>query len=253
MQEFNTLHQQNTPLLLANVWDVSSAKCAELAGYQAIGTSSAAIAEVLGYKDGEQIPFNELLFMVRRITASTSLPCSVDIEGGYSRDADVIVQHIKQLAQVGVVGINIEDSIVDKTRVLREAETFARLIANIKKQLQAQQVGVFINVRCDVFLLGLVNAGEEAISRAHRYQNAGADGLFFPCITRDQDIRAVVEATTLPVNVMAMPDLANFSQLTRLGVKRISTGNVAHSYIYQQLSKLLVNIKKKASCQLLFS
>ncbi|MEO0732801.1 MAG: isocitrate lyase/phosphoenolpyruvate mutase family protein, partial [Bacteroidota bacterium] len=50
---FNALHQTGTPLLLANVWDVNSALAAEKAGYQALGTSSAAIAKSEGYPDGE--------------------------------------------------------------------------------------------------------------------------------------------------------------------------------------------------------
>ncbi len=53
--DFNALHQQNQPLLLANVWDASSAQAAQQAGYQALGSSSAAIAAMLGYEDGEEM------------------------------------------------------------------------------------------------------------------------------------------------------------------------------------------------------
>lgn len=53
--DFNALHQQNQPLLLANVWDAISAQAAQQTDYQALGTSSAAIAAMLGYKDGEEM------------------------------------------------------------------------------------------------------------------------------------------------------------------------------------------------------
>ncbi len=50
---FKELHKNETPLIICNVWDVSSAKAAEAAGFQAIATSSGAIASMLGYRDGE--------------------------------------------------------------------------------------------------------------------------------------------------------------------------------------------------------
>lgn len=50
---FAELHNQYEPLLIANVWDVVSTVAAQKAGYQALGTSSAAIAATLGYEDGQ--------------------------------------------------------------------------------------------------------------------------------------------------------------------------------------------------------
>lgn len=83
-QLFTQLHYQEAPLLLANVWDAHSAIIAQEAGFQALGTSSHAIAFSLGYKDGEEIPFDELLFMVERIMQVAKIPVSVDFESGYS-------------------------------------------------------------------------------------------------------------------------------------------------------------------------
>jgi 2-methylisocitrate lyase-like PEP mutase family enzyme len=76
---FDSLHNASSPLLLANVWDVPSAKVAEKAGFSAMGTSSAAVAHMLGYEDGENIPFEELYYIVERIAKSTNLPLSVDL------------------------------------------------------------------------------------------------------------------------------------------------------------------------------
>lgn len=253
MQMFKQLHQQEQPLLLANVWDASSAKSAKQAGYRALGTSSAAIASILGYQDGEQMPFSEMAFMVERIAATTSLPLSVDIEAGYSRDHVVIADNIKQLANLGVVAINIEDSVMTETRNLIESERFAELLKKLKAQLVKLGVTIFINVRSDVFLLGIKNPREEAVLRAKQFQQAGADGLFFPCVTDVEDIRTIVEATELPVNVMAMPDLPSMAQLTELGVKRISMGNIAHDRINQQLTSLIAEIRDKQSFHPLFA
>ncbi|MCF6439923.1 isocitrate lyase/phosphoenolpyruvate mutase family protein [Pseudoalteromonas luteoviolacea] len=252
MIEFKQLHQQKAPLLLANVWDVTSAKCAEQAGYQAIGTSSAALAAVLGYEDGEHIPFEELLFVVKRIAASSRLPLSVDMESGFSADPHIIANHIQQLAKLGVVGVNIEDSRVRDTRTLCNKDEFAALLQSVRAELTARDVPMFINVRCDAFLLGVDNAVNEALSRASSYQAAGADGLFFPCISREQDIIQVIAATPLPINVMAVPSLLGIEILTKLGVKRVSTGNFAQIAMNEQLSAKLLQIKTQGSCSVLF-
>jgi 2-methylisocitrate lyase-like PEP mutase family enzyme len=108
---FKELHCQAAPVLICNVWDVVSAKLAQKLGYQAIGTSSGAIAELLGYKDGEEMTFNELVYIVQRITKSIDVPLTVDFEAGYGRDPVGIAERIERLVNLGVVGVNLEDSL----------------------------------------------------------------------------------------------------------------------------------------------
>src|SRR5687768_1799417 len=108
-QTFYDLHHQEKPFVIANAWNAKSAQIIEKAGFDAIATSSGAIADSLGYKDGEQIPFDELLYIVKRIKAVTSIPLSVDIERGYTDDLEVLTQHIQSIIDAGAVGINLED------------------------------------------------------------------------------------------------------------------------------------------------
>ena len=166
--QFKSLHQQAEPLIICNVWDVASAQAAEQSGFKVIGTSSAAIACMLGYADGEFMPFNELLYIVKRITACSKLPLTVDIEAGFSDDAQTTANYIKALAEVGVVGINIEDSKVNKTngeRVLVNEKHFAQYLLAITTLLAKDNISLFINVRTDTFLLGVEDAIEETQKR----------------------------------------------------------------------------------------
>jgi len=251
--DFTELHNQETPLLIHNVWDVPSAKIAEKLNAQAIGTSSSAIAALLGYNDGEEIRFSELEYMVKRIAAHTNLPLSVDLEAGYSRNASEIVQHIKQLSILGVVGINIEDSVViDGKRSLVDALEFSKLLAEITSQLQKENVTIFINVRTDTFLLNVSNVLEETQRRIRLYENVGVSGIFIPCIENETDIQQMVETTTLPINVMSMPKLPNFNILKRLGVQRISMGNFLFDNMYGQLEKTTQEIRSNQSFNSIF-
>lgn len=253
MINFKKLHKQATPLLIGNVWDVPSAKVAEVAGFQAIGTSSAAIAKQFGYEDGEELSFSELFYVVKRIKANTDLPLSVDVESGYSRDPLQIAHHIEQLADLGVVGVNIEDSIIDEKRILLSAEAFAQTIAQIKKTLTKKGIAIFLNARTDTFLLDVPDKVAVTQQRIQLYEQAGADGIFVPCITEIADIQAVVKSTTLPINVMCMPDLPDFQTLQKLGVQRVSMGNFAFEQQVSFLERVMGKIKKEASFAPVFS
>lgn len=239
---FEALHQQEFPLVLCNVWDVASAKAAEKLNFQAIGTSSSAIAAMLGYNDGEEISFQELAYVVGRIKKSTSLPLTVDLESGYSRIPTEVADHILQLSTLGVVGINIEDSIViNGKRELVEADRFSSLLKEVCSILAQQNQAVFINVRTDTFLLNLPDAAKETMERANKYDKAGAKGLFVPCIEKEEDIKVIIEGSNLPLNVMCMPNLPEFEILGKLGVKRISMGN----FVFNKASEILENQLKQ--------
>ena len=253
--KFTELHQQNSPLLICNVWDVASTKIAENLGFKAIGTSSAAIATTLGYDDGENMSFDELYYIVKRILANTSLPLTVDLEAGYSRSPLQIIKHIISLAKLGVVGINIEDSIVsnvDDKRALVNKDEFSSLISRIDEALKNNNVNIFLNVRTDTFLLGINDALQESVERIKLYSKAGANGVFLPCITAESDIICIIESSNLPINVMCMPDLPNFDQLQELGVKRISMGNFIFDNMQTNLSSVLSNIIEQQTFETIF-
>ena len=109
-ETFYQLHQQNKPLIIANAWNVKSAQIIEQNGYEAIATSSGAISNSLGYEDGEKMPFKELLYILQRIKASTNIPLSVDVEKGYTDNLSELKDNIQRLVDIGVAGINLEDS-----------------------------------------------------------------------------------------------------------------------------------------------
>lgn len=251
--KFKELHHQTKPLMIGNVWNVQSAKVFEKLNFQAIGTSSAAIAHFLGYEDGEQMPFSDLLFMVERISKSVSLPLSVDIEFGYGNTATQIADNIIALRSIGVVGINIEDSFLDNgERKLKDSVQFSELLKEVKDILLQKGVSIFFNVRCDAFLVNIPNTLQVATERINKYEQSGADGIFLPCITKESDIATIVMQTKLPLNVMCMPELPNFDTLEKLGVKRISMGNFLNFYVYSALENVTAKILSDQSFNSVF-
>ena len=249
-EEFLALHHQPAPLLIGNVWNAQSAKIFEQQNFKAVGTSSAAVAETLGYTDGEEMSIEEYLFIIKNIAAAVSIPFSVDLESGYGNTPEQIVSVIRKLHEIGVSGINIEDSmVVNGKRSIVDAKAFAEKLERIISLLDVE---LFINVRTDSFLLGVPNALDDAISRIDLYQHTGVHGLFLPCITKVADIEKVAAHSLLPVNVMCIPGLPDFKHLQKACVKRISMGPFLHKNIYQKMNDLAEEIVAAGSFEHLF-
>jgi len=242
-EKFHQLHHQQGPFLLANAWNAKSAQLIEAAGFAAIGTSSGAIANSLGYEDGEKIPFGELLYIVQRIKASTCISLSVDMERGYGDDPNVLTDNIQKLIDCGISGINIEDA--------QGEEVYLRKLECIKNHLIKTNQSLFINARTDVFLQKLPSPLETVIKRAQRYQHAGADGLFVTGVSDAAFIKEIIASTSLPLNMVGSPNLS-VETLTSLGVKRISMAVFLYRATYNQLEKISRNIKAEKSFSPLF-
>ncbi|KUG08578.1 isocitrate lyase/PEP mutase family protein [Solirubrum puertoriconensis] len=252
-QLFRELHHHAEPLLLPNAWDARSAATYQELGFRAVGTSSAAIASTLGYADGEQMPFADLRFVVARICQAVQVPVTVDVEAGYSRDAAQVCANVAQLAELGVVGINIEDSVVrNGQRQLVPADAFAELLHQLKSHQAARGSDVFINARTDTYLLGTAQPLAETRQRAEAYEQAGADGLFVPGLTDLGHMRELSAATSLPLNVMCLPNLPSFDELQQAGVRRISMGNFAFEHLGRVHAAAMAKLRSEENFATLF-
>jgi 2-methylisocitrate lyase-like PEP mutase family enzyme len=209
------LHQPGNPVVLPNAWDAASALAVERAGFPAVATSSAAVAEALGYADHEQAPVAEMFDAVRRITRVVSVPVTVDAEGGYGLSGAELAE---RLADAGAVGCNFEDTdhvrggIVD---VSRQADRVA--------ELRAAAPDLVINARVDVFLYAPDQKSvlDDGIERARAYRAAGADCVY-PIMAGSTDVLTAFVAEAGSVSVNLLPTGPTVADLTAAGLARIS-------------------------------
>lgn len=216
-RQFLSLHQTQQPLFISNVWDAASAAIAAMNGAVAIATSSAAVAWSLGYADGSQLPKEELIAAVKRILRVTSIPMSVDVENGYSHNTKQVSLLIKELVELGVAGINIEDG----------ADNPALLIDKISSIRDTVGENLFINARTDVYLRQLTapqQAASKAIERLQHYQSVGANGGFIPGLLEIADWSELTKVFSMPLNAMIPSPDYKVTQLHALGIRRFSTG-----------------------------
>lgn len=221
-----SLHVKGDPLVLYNAWDAGSAQAIRDAGAPVIATSSWAVAAAQGYADGEVMPLAFVEQIVARITAAVDVPVSVDVEGGYSDDPEACATNVARLMELGVVGINFEDRVVNGSG-LHGIEAQCARIAAIRSMAQSRGLPLFINARTDVFFGSGIKPADgmtEAKARAAAYARAGASGFFVPGLADLAAIRELCGTVALPLNVMVMPQLPHTRELGEAGVARISYG-----------------------------
>lgn len=254
------LHRPGHPVVLPNVWDAGSARIVAAAGFAAVATSSAAVAESLGYADGEAAPVEEVLDAVARIARAVPVPVTADIERGYGLPP---AQLVERLAAAGAVGCNIEDS-QPSTRELVDAHEQADFLGAVRESARAAGIDLVINARIDVFLDGVFPDGvipdgalpdgvevgadpttarlSEAIRRARLYVAAGADCVYPIRMTSAADIRAIVNKTGAPVNILAAPDTPTVAELAALGVARVSFGAGLYRLAYKHVREFVAGV-----------
>lgn len=226
---FAALHVKGAPLLLYNAWDAGSAKAILDAGAKAIATSSWAVAEAQGYRDGEAIPIALAEQIIARIAVAVDAPVTADFEGGYTEDDDELADNVARLIDLGVISINFEDRIV-KREGLYDIDRQARRIAAIRNAAERKGLALFINARTDLFFAegDPAQSVSEALDRGKAYAASGASGFFIPGLKDEALIGRICEGVALPVNVMVMDGVPPNDRLTKLGVARISYGPIPY-------------------------
>jgi 2-methylisocitrate lyase-like PEP mutase family enzyme len=235
------LHTSGRLLILPNIWNPIGARILEAKGYPAVATASSAVSASLGYEDGEKIKFSTLLDMLTRIARSVDVPVTADIESGYAKTTSELDDSILQVIDTGVVGVNIEDSLVEGGP-LRSVQEQSERIAKVRQVSSSQGLHMVVNARIDTFLSSSFPTKEaqieEAVVRAKAYTDAGADCVY-PIGPGDvatlKELRGRVDT---PINVLATADATPLPLLQEIGINRVSFG----PFIFRSCLKKFVGI-----------
>ncbi len=92
------------------VWDVMSAKCAEMAGYEATLLSGGCVAMECGTPDLGLITADDLVRVTRYVCAASTLPCCVDADDGYGATPLHAYRTTKRLAEAGAMSLTLDDT-----------------------------------------------------------------------------------------------------------------------------------------------
>ena len=216
--EFRALHA-GTAFVIPNPWDAGSARVLAALGFKALATTSSGFAFTLGRLDG-QATLDEVVEHATALDQATDLPVSVDLENGYGPDPESAALAIGRIAEAGAVGGSIED--YDPAGRIYEPHHAAERVAAAAEAARGLTFPFTLTARAENHIRGHPVL-EDTIARLRAFEDAGADVLYAPGLRTVDEIRAVCEAVSKPVNVLAVPRLS-FADLVAAGARRVSVG-----------------------------
>jgi 2-methylisocitrate lyase-like PEP mutase family enzyme len=217
-EAFRALHE-GEPFVIPNPWDAGSARALEAMGFKALATTSSGFAFALGRRDG-QTTLDDVAAHVAALAEATALPVSVDMENGYGREPEAAASAVRRIAEAGAVGGSIEDW--DSEAGLYEPELAVERVAAAVEAAQSLSFPFTLTARAENHIRGNPDL-EDTIARLQAFEVAGADVVYAPGLREVEEIKAVCEAASQPVNVLARPNLT-MAQLVEAGAQRVSVG-----------------------------
>jgi 2-methylisocitrate lyase-like PEP mutase family enzyme len=215
---FRALHEGDT-FVIPNPWDAGSARVLEALGFKALATTSSGFAFTLGRHD-YNVTLDEVLAHTRALAEASSLPVSVDLENGYGAQPADAARAIAGAAGAGAVGGSIED--YDPGGELYAFDHAVERVAAAVEAARSLDFPFTLTARAENDIGDKADL-DDAIARLQAYEAAGADVLYAPGLRTVDDVRAVCEAVSKPVNVLARPNLT-VQEIAGAGARRISVG-----------------------------
>ncbi|MDQ4018349.1 MAG: isocitrate lyase/phosphoenolpyruvate mutase family protein [Actinomycetota bacterium] len=217
-ETFRRLHAGEA-FVIPNPWDVGSARALEALGFSALATTSSGFAFTLGRRDGGA-SLAEVVEHVRALCEATEVPVSVDLENGYGAEPADAARAIARVAEAGAVGGSIED--YDPAGHIYRLEHAVERIRAAVATARELPFPFVLTARAENHIRGNPDL-DDTIARLRAYEEAGADVLYAPGLADADEVRAVCESLTKPVNVLARPGMT-FGELAAAGAQRVSVG-----------------------------
>lgn len=218
--DFRALHEGEA-FIIPNPWDAGSARVMAALGFKALATTSAGFAFTLGRLDSG-VTLDELVEHVGALDRATDLPVSVDAENGFGSDPESAAETITRVAGAGAVGGSIED--YDPEDGLYAFDHAVERVTAAVEAARSLDFPFTFTARAENHIRDNPDL-DDTIARLQAYEKAGADVLYAPGLGSADEIRAVCEATSKPVNVLALPHLS-LSEIVAAGAQRISVGSL---------------------------
>jgi len=217
-QAFQALHA-GSAFVIPNPWDAGSARVLEALGFEALATTSSGFAFTLGRLDGS-VTLDEVVEHTAALDRATALPISVDLENGYGPEPESAALAVTRVAEAGAVGASIED--YDPKGFVYELDHAVERIAAAAEAAHSLGFPFTLTARAENHIRGNPDL-EDTIARLNAFEQAGADVLYAPGLRSGEEIKAVCQAVSKPVNVLARPGMT-LAEMVDAGARRVSVG-----------------------------
>jgi 2-methylisocitrate lyase-like PEP mutase family enzyme len=220
---FRELHEREGAFIIPNPWDIGTARLLAHLGFEALATTSAGYAFSVGQRD-DAIGREEMMGHVAQLASATDLPVSADLRNGFGDSPETVAETIRLAAKTGLAGCSIEDRATDRS--IYELELAVARVRAAAEAAHALPFTFTLTARAENYLVGRPDL-DDTIKRLQAFEEAGADVLYAPGLTKKEDMVSVVSSVGRPVNViMGLSGVQmSLSELAEIGVKRVSVGS----------------------------
>jgi methylisocitrate lyase len=203
-------------VVMPGVFNAITAKLADAAGFEALYLSGAGVTNSLtGFPDIALLTLTEMAQQARYVSRATTLPVIADADTGYGEILNV-ARAVEEFEHSGLAGIHLEDQVapkrcghLDGKQVIAPEDMAKKIRAAVKARSNAD---FFLIARTDSrSILGI----QDAIDRANRYMDAGADAIF------PESLQSAEEFALFAAKVKA-PLLANMTEFGKTPLISVS-------------------------------
>ena len=238
-------------LKVGGAFDAMSAKLVEINGFDAVWAGGFAISATHALPDASIMTMTEFLAVASNMAESCKIPVIADCDTGFGGPSNVS-HMVKKYESAGIAGISIEDktfpkqnSLLEggKQELISEKEFVAKIIA-AREAKQSKDFFIIARTEALIAEMGI----DEALQRAHAYEDAGANAILIHSKknTPDEifdfskkwngDIPLVVVPTSYPT--------VKIDELVEHKIKMVIFANQTLRVAYNSMSRVLAEIKE---------
>jgi phosphonopyruvate hydrolase len=220
-KKLRELMVKNELLIGVGARDALDAKLIEKAGFDFIWSSSLGVSASHAVPDASLLSMNQYLEAARSMNEVIEIPVIVDADTGYG-NANNVIYAIKLFEEAGISGLSMEDKKFPKDNSLlaggrQELATIEEFAGKIMAAKDSQKSNDFVVIaRVEALIAGWDQ--EEALKRAHRYVEAGADCILIHSKSKSPDeIVQFIESWNFSVPLVLVP--TTYPSLTEEKIK----------------------------------
>ena len=198
------------------------------AGFEALATTSAGFAWSLGVDDGD-VTLDQLVDHVAAIAGAVDVPLNVDSERLFADDLDGVAANVRRLHEAGAAGCSIEDwNRATRARSTRSSSPPSGSPPPPRPRTSpatrscsppAARTSCTASATSTTRSPGCAPTATPAPTASTRRAS-----------TTGEQIRAVVDAVGVPVNVLAWPAGPSVAEIGEAGGRRVSVGELARQH-----------------------
>jgi len=186
-------------VMVPGAFNALVARAVAQAGFEACYASGGATANVSGYPDIGLITLTEMCRTIREIADASKLPVIADADTGYG-EVECAVRTVVEYERAGAAALHVEDQEFPKRcghldgKDLVPAEAMAEKVAAMAQYRLSRDFVII--ARTDA---RHVTGFDDAVKRANRYREAGADMIFPEGLQTEQEFADFAKASPGPL------------------------------------------------------